>query len=231
MLFVPRHFVTVHGLEIGSAAGSEAGQHYHEQMWAVIDTCKKHEKKIFEFPHESIKAKLSGTAAPSLLEPSCRNEWLRNFFPMAPTVSRMSETHTIRLRGPWHYQTLTTDNLPTQQQRVHLAHDTIRELNVAGHQQVRFSRAFGRPNGLESNETIYLVVEKTELHLRLLLNGELLGDQSGTCNRWNITAELRERNTLIIETELPEASERDSMPDHAFVVELLGMPRLEIVVS
>ena len=46
---------------------SEAGQRYHERMWTAVATCKKQNKNFFEFLHSSIKAKLTGLPAPSLL--------------------------------------------------------------------------------------------------------------------------------------------------------------------
>ena len=47
---------------------SDAGQRYHERTWTAVATCKKHNKNFFEFLHSSIKAKLTGSLAPSLLD-------------------------------------------------------------------------------------------------------------------------------------------------------------------
>ena len=46
---------------------NEAGQRYHERMWTAVATCQKQNKNFFEFLHSSIKAKLAGRPAPSLL--------------------------------------------------------------------------------------------------------------------------------------------------------------------
>lgn len=46
---------------------SEAGMRYHERMWSMIATCKKQNRSVFSFLHESITAKLAGQPAPSLL--------------------------------------------------------------------------------------------------------------------------------------------------------------------
>lgn len=46
---------------------SAAGQRYHERMWTAIATCKKQDKNFFDFLNSSIKAKLTGLPAPSLL--------------------------------------------------------------------------------------------------------------------------------------------------------------------
>jgi len=46
---------------------SDAGQRYHERMWTTVATCKKQNKNFFEFLYSSIKAKLAGLPAPSLL--------------------------------------------------------------------------------------------------------------------------------------------------------------------
>jgi len=46
---------------------SAAGQRYHERMWTAIATCDKQRRSFFHFLHDSIAAKLTGQAAPSLL--------------------------------------------------------------------------------------------------------------------------------------------------------------------
>ena len=45
----------------------EAGMRYHERRWTTIATCKKQQRSVFTFLHDSIVAKLSNTLAPSLL--------------------------------------------------------------------------------------------------------------------------------------------------------------------
>jgi transposase len=44
-----------------------AGQRYHERMWTAIATCRKQQRNIFSFLHDSIKAKIANQPAPSLL--------------------------------------------------------------------------------------------------------------------------------------------------------------------
>ena len=46
---------------------SAAGQRYQERMWTAIATCGKQDRSFFRFLHESIEAKLTGQASPSLL--------------------------------------------------------------------------------------------------------------------------------------------------------------------
>ena len=46
---------------------SEAGMRYHERMWTTIATCKKQQRSVFTFLHDSIVANLSGNPVPSLL--------------------------------------------------------------------------------------------------------------------------------------------------------------------
>lgn len=45
----------------------DAGMRYHERMWTIIATCKKQQRSVFSFLHESIVAKRTGTATPSLI--------------------------------------------------------------------------------------------------------------------------------------------------------------------
>ena len=45
----------------------EAGMRYHERMWTMIATCRKQQRSIFTFLHESVAANRNGTASPSLL--------------------------------------------------------------------------------------------------------------------------------------------------------------------
>ena len=45
----------------------DAGMRYHERMWTAIATCKKQQRSVFAFLHESIKAKLAEKPAPTLL--------------------------------------------------------------------------------------------------------------------------------------------------------------------
>ena len=60
-----RHIVIDRRITQGTR--SESGQRYHERMWTAIATCKKQNKNFFAFLRDSIDAKLSGKAAPSLL--------------------------------------------------------------------------------------------------------------------------------------------------------------------
>ncbi len=46
---------------------SESGQRYHERMWTAIATCDKQGRSFFQFLHESLTAKLTGIAPPTLL--------------------------------------------------------------------------------------------------------------------------------------------------------------------
>jgi len=46
---------------------SERGQRYHERMWTAIATCQKQEKNFFAYLYSSIRAKLNGHPAPSLI--------------------------------------------------------------------------------------------------------------------------------------------------------------------
>ena len=46
---------------------SNAGMRYNERMWTMIATCKKQQRSVFTFLHESIVASLAGNSTPSLL--------------------------------------------------------------------------------------------------------------------------------------------------------------------
>ncbi len=52
---------------ITQGARGELGQRYHERMWTAIATCKKQNRRFFEFLHQSIAAYLHDQCAPSLL--------------------------------------------------------------------------------------------------------------------------------------------------------------------
>ena len=45
----------------------KVGQRYHERMWTMIATCKKQNRNVFAFLHDSIEASLSNKPAPRLL--------------------------------------------------------------------------------------------------------------------------------------------------------------------
>ena len=87
--------------------------------------------------------------------------------------------HSIRLREPWESEPVD---------------------GAAG--RVRLGRRFGRPTGLGPSDVVWLVVEGTAPYGSVSLNGSLLGEAPG---RFDVTAELAERNRVTIEVDLPTA--------------------------
>jgi hypothetical protein len=53
--------------KITQGTRSEAGQRYHERMWTAIATCRKQNRRFFEYLQAAIAAKLEHQPAPSLL--------------------------------------------------------------------------------------------------------------------------------------------------------------------
>jgi hypothetical protein len=82
--------------------------------------------------------------------------------------------HRIRLRKPW--QIHVTEN------------------------GVLWRRRFGRPTGLQSRDTVWLVIEGVPAASSVRLNDELLGRIVGQpmAGRFDVTGRLRQRNVLAL---------------------------------
>ena len=111
----------------------------------------------------------------------------------------MSSYHRIRLRGPWECESAEGIN------RVRFP-ATWREAFGENVENVRASRAFGSPDGLDIDAVVWL-----ELHLgigaRMELNGQWIGDLAAGTVRFDVTERLDERNQIRLEFELPTTEE------------------------
>ncbi|HEX3997128.1 MAG TPA: hypothetical protein VHX65_01090 [Pirellulales bacterium] len=130
----------------------------------------------------------------------------------------MSDTHIIRLRGPWEYEPLARvgmaadgtrhegrDRLPPAG-RVHLPADWGAILGVDFRGRVRYTRRFGLPTNLEPHEQVWLVVEGVDYFADMSLNGTPLGKVVGyqQPREFDIRRLLAERNLLTLDVELPQ---------------------------
>ena len=53
--------------KITQGTRSEAGERYHERMWTAIATCRKQNRRFYEYLHQALTAHRNGEPAPSLL--------------------------------------------------------------------------------------------------------------------------------------------------------------------
>ena len=100
--------------------------------------------------------------------------------------------HSIRLHGPWEFEVLGADlkgKIAMPAERLPL------DGAVAG--RVRLTRPFGRPTGLATGDLVWLVIEQAAPP------GSLGQAEEGTGGRFDVTADLAERNRLAIEVDLP----------------------------
>lgn len=129
----------------------------------------------------------------------------------------MSETHVIRLRGPWEYEPLArvflgsdgtrnegTDDLPPPG-RLQLPADWGATLGRDFHGRVRYRRRFGLPTNLGPLDEIWLVIEGVDYFGDVSLNGQALGRIAGYVapREFDIRGALAPRNLLTLDVELP----------------------------
>ena len=156
-------------------------------------------------------------------------------------------THIIRLRGPWLYQPLARTvllsdgsteiepgDLPPSG-RVRLPCDWGDSLGQDFRGQVRFTRHFHRPTGLDQGQAVLLAVEQVDAWARIILNDHFLGELRAVASpgRFDVTNHLRERNELTVDVELPRVSAESTPLSRAVGREgkpggLVGEVRLEI---
>ena len=154
--------------------------------------------------------------------------------------------HVIRLNGPWEIKPIahtlilpdgaTTDELgvlPAAGQ-TQIRADWSESLGAAFRGRVRYTRRFGRPSGLETRDRVDLVVTQIDAFGAVELNGKPLVEVpwGAPATRVDITAQLRPRNILCVEVELPRADpSRPSLPRpgrEGCAGGLIGEVRLEI---
>ena len=153
--------------------------------------------------------------------------------------------HIIRLRGPWQYEPLVRLCLDPDGQavpgadlppagRVTLPADWSRTLGADFRGRVRYVRRFGRPTNLAVDQAVWLVCAGVDQSAQAWLNGRPLGQWQGYHQpvRFLVTADLVERNELIVDVELLPLSYPDEQavrPDRAGLAGgLIGEVRLEI---
>lgn len=105
--------------------------------------------------------------------------------------------HRIRLVGPWEFQWLTGDAVPTPRGRVRMPR-RWGDLFGTACGTARFVRRFGQPSGLEPDERVRLVFEGIGGSARIELNGRELGrvKPPGRSAAFDVTGQLRPRNEL-----------------------------------
>ena len=111
----------------------------------------------------------------------------------------MSSYHRIRLRGPWECK------LAEGIKRVRFP-TTWREAFGENAENVRASRAFGSPDGLETDDVVWLELQ-LGIGARIELNGQWIGDLAAGTVRFDVTERLDERNQIRLEFERPTPEE------------------------
>lgn len=127
--------------------------------------------------------------------------------------------HIIRLRGPWDYEPLSRTRLLPDGTireegagelppagRIQMPADWAETLGAEFRGRVRYTRRFGCPSGLATNDLIELVIVQVDALGAVHLNGRpLVGIPAGQLNtRVDITRRLQPRNELHVEVELPD---------------------------
>ena len=148
----------------------------------------------------------------------------------------MRDVHPIRLRGPWQLEPLVryvpaggdrfeadSEDLPAAT-KAKMPADWSGSLGEDFLGQVRYTRRFHKPDGLEDLEEVWLVVEPPCSHATITLNGHHLGEArfSGPCvlvkspdshgplkraspgGRFDVTTLLKDANVLEILVTHPE---------------------------
>ena len=108
--------------------------------------------------------------------------------------------HSIRLAGPWEFEVAGTD---APKGKISMPADRL-PVDGSIASRVRLTRRFGRPTGLASGDVVWLVVERAGPPGEITLNGRPLG-QAGVheAGRFDVTADLADRNRLEVEVDLP----------------------------
>jgi hypothetical protein len=161
-------------------------------------------------------------------------------------MSATRPPHVIRLRGPWEYEPLERlvlsadgagvpagEPLPAPG-RITMPADWGRTLGIDFRGRVRYVRRFGRPTNLAAGQRVWLACDGVDLRGTASLNGRPLGEVDGyrVPARFDVTAQLDERNELAIVVELPPLdyrAEQAARPDRVGLAGgVIGEVRLEI---
>lgn len=123
-----------------------------------------------------------------------------------------SETHRIRLRGPWRFRVLSEQ--PARSGRVTMPCDWSTSLGADFRGRVAYTRRFQRPTGLSPGQRVELVLDGVDAFGSASLNGSRLLEipPGGKPARVDIAPLLADRNALVVEVELPPAGEEPMRP-------------------
>ena len=129
----------------------------------------------------------------------------------------MQEVHSIRLAGPWRLEPtgrflpadaglsrLVAVDLP-EAQTAKMPADWSAVCGAEYCGQVRYTRRFHQPQGLQEDEVVWLVVEPARSHAETWLNGQRLGELSLVDSqlRVDVTKLLVDFNELVIVVSHP----------------------------
>lgn len=141
------------------------------------------------------------------------------------------DRHWIRLRGYWEYCTVSGDGRPEEQGRIKLpaAADAFPP-NMRG--SVRLSRRFQMPTNLDAQERVCITLSDASPDMSACLNGERLralpqplGDPScwpaDRCVSFDVTEQLRSRNTLTLTIEVDDSKQRRTGLEKPVLLEIV----------
>jgi len=141
----------------------------------------------------------------------------------------MQDVHSIRLCGPWRLEPtgrflsadvglprLVAQDLPeTQTAKMPANWSAVYGPEYCG--QVRYTRRFHKPQGLEDREAVWLVVEPARSRAEVWLNGQRLGELSCADSRLrvDVTKLLVDFNELVIVVTHPAIDNSVDNPTNA----------------
>ena len=136
----------------------------------------------------------------------------------------MSSPHVIRLRGPWRCVPLSRtviledgtlrddcEDLPSPTQ-LSLSDSELAPFGEDFTGRVLMQRSFHRPTGIDTETSMYVVVNLGGSSGLIWLNDELLGEIPATsgCHRFAMGPSLSLHNRLSVELQLESADAQDS---------------------
>lgn len=127
--------------------------------------------------------------------------------------------HVIRLRGPWHFEVLPTQDTDTEPAgdapaasatdshdprpagSAPLPHDWTSGVECGDQSRICWRRRFSRPSNLDPGEAVWLCIAGRGATLAIVLNGQSLGTIAATDppREFDVTLHLKPRNELEIE--------------------------------
>jgi beta-galactosidase/beta-glucuronidase len=141
----------------------------------------------------------------------------------------MQDVHSIRLAGPWRleptgrflpadggFPRLVAVDLP-EAQTAKMPADWSAVCGPGYSGQVRYTRRFHKPQGLQEGEVVWLVVEPARSRAEVWLNGQRLGELSVVDSRLrvDVTKLLVDFNELVIVVSHPAVDNSVDSPTSA----------------